>query len=210
MTAPSAELLEQAVAQRGAGVWFWLFAIELRTDADASLWLLLTSHSQVVTFDGEDYAPWRVRFAKLESGAAGNLAGETIAFSNVGGVAAEYLRQFEGLRGRRLFVRLVNSLHLDAATHAVPHVYRIANSEVGTESASLTVGHLPLHEMACPSRRFARRVCGVAFRGTLCGWETSQGGDEDACDRGYGTPNGCVAHSNAPRFGGQTAMPGTR
>lgn len=210
MTAPSADLLAEAVKQRSSGVWMWLFAIELATDATESRWLLVTSHSEPVTFDGEIYAPWRVRFQRLDSGAPGDLATERILFSNAGGVAAEYLRLFDGLRGKRIVIRLVNSLLLSSASHSIPHTFEIADSRTDTASAQIMVGQLPLHDRRAPSRRFSRLVCGVAFRGSFCGWTASQGGDADSCDRTLDGPNGCVAHGNTPRFGGQPAMPGTR
>lgn len=210
MTGPSAEFLAQAVTRRSSGTWHWLFAIELNTDATESRWLLVTAHSEPVVFDGETYHPWRVRLPRIDSGGPGDLSAAKLEFSNVGGIAAEYLRSFEGLKGKRVVVRLVNSLHLDAATHALPHTYEIADSRVDAGVASLTLGKLPLHNATCPARRFARLVCGVAFRGPLCGWDTSQQGDPDSCDRLLDSPNGCVAHGNTPRFGGQPAMPGTR
>jgi phage-related protein len=210
VTAPSAELLAEAVKPRGTGVWLWLIAIELQTDATESRWVLVTSHSEPVEFAGHTYHPWRVRLPRIESGGPGDLAGARCELSNAGGVAAEYLRQFEGLEGRRIVVRLANSLHLDAAEHALPHTYEIADSQVDAGVAILTLGQLPLHALQCPSRRFARLVCGVPFRGLLCGWVSSQGGDATACDRTLDGPNGCGAHNNVPRFGGQPSMPGTR
>lgn len=210
MTAPSAELIEQAVTQRSAGVWHALFAVELNTDATESRWVLMTRHSKPVVFDGETYHPWRVRLPRVETGAPGSLPAARLEVSNSMGVAAGYLRQFEGLRGRRLVIRLVNSLHLDSADHALVDTYEIADSRVDIGTAVLTLSKAPLHRMTSPSRRYARLICGVRFREALCGWTADKAGDEDACDHGLDSANGCVAHNNEARFGGQPAMPGSR
>lgn len=203
----SSDLIAEAMKRRTGKAWFWLYEVELQTDATESRWALLTSHDQDVTFDSLTYYQHRVSFDRIASGSPGDLASLDLRISNVGGLASQYLRQYDGLDGRRAIVRLVAEDYLSDPADTVPHSFEILDSSAGIAQARLVLGHMPLHKLGLPAGTFTRDVCGSLFRGPRCGWTTALGGDATACDFSLDGPNGCASHNNVPRFGGTPSLP---
>lgn len=203
-------MIAEANKRRSGKAWFWLAEIELQTDASASRWALLTSRSEPTVLDGETYNPWPFSFDKVDSGEPGDLAQVRLRISNVGGYPGGLLRDYAGLSGRRVVLRMAHEDLLASAGDSRSWTFEVVAASASGPEVTLTLGHAPLHRLAFPSGRFTRYACRFRFRDARCGWTTSDTGDPDACDRTLDGANGCEAHGNTNRFGGFPAMPDLR
>lgn len=207
---PSAAMIAESNKPRGVSAWFWLYDIELQTNATESRWLSLAGTDEDVTYSGRTYLAFPITHGDIEATGGGSIPSGDVSVSNVGGAAAELLRTYGGLEDRRVRIRLVHEDLVSLDIDTVPHDTKIVAASVRNDVVVLKLGEPPLHSIPFPGRNFSRLTCGFIFRGPRCGWQSGQGGDEDACDFGLDTSNGCSAHNNAPRFGGYPSLPGGR
>lgn len=207
---PSAAMIAEANKKRSTSAWFWLYDIELQTNATESRWLSLAGTDEDVTYRGRTYLAFPVTHGDLESTGGGSIPSADLTVSNIGGAAAELLRTYGGLEDRRVRIRYVHETLVSLDIDTIAHDTRIVAAAVRNDVVVLKLGEPPLHSLNFPGRNFGRLTCGYPFRSPRCGWVSGQGGDEDSCDFGLDTSNGCASHSNTARFGGFASLPGGR
>lgn len=203
----SAAALAEANKVRSSRTWYWLFEIELLTDATESRWLLLTSHDEAVTFAGRAYRPYGVKLDRIDTGAPGDLRPAGLVLTDLAGVASAFVQDYS-LHGNRVVIRLVHEDLLASASDGIANVYEIQDIHPGTGVVSLELGHLRIHGLSTPAERFSRRNCPFRFASARCG--VDPGSDTRGCDRTIDGPNGCSTWDNVPRFGGEPSIPGRR
>lgn len=207
MTAPSADFIAAAQDRHDTDGWFWLYEIQLATSASADRWVLLADSDSDVTFQTFAYRAYPCAMESVDSNAAGNLQQTTLSISNLHGLAAQYLRDYEGLIGRRVVARLVHEGMLSDPDDSFPIEYECVGSGVDFASATLRLGQLDLNDLQFPRGRYHRGSCRFLYvedgRGR-CGNTTTSG----SCDRTLDGPTGCTFHDNDRRFGGFPSMPG--
>lgn len=205
-SAVSANMIAEAVKPRSAKGWLWLYEIELDTDTSESRWLLLTSNPETVTFDSDDYIPAPISHEKQVMGRPGDTGDLTVTLSNIGGVPSDVLLAHDGLRGRRLIIRLVHEDLLSTVSDSFAAVYRIGDPVVTPEAVALPCG-MGIVRRAI-GNHFSRLRCGYLFADAeTCGWVAALGGDSTGCDFSLDGTNGCDSHGNVERFGGWPSMP---
>lgn len=208
---PSAEAIAEMNKLRSDRVLVWLYEIQLNVDTTENRWALLTAHDEDFVFEGRTYTAYPIKHDRVTGNSAGDLGQTQIAVANIHGLAAQYLRDHGGLCGNRVVVRL-----LSAKTGTDPIELSNFESEIQSPTATnatvgLPVGQIPLRNLKFPLGRLVRNRCRYRwFRGELCGWTTAQAGNPSFCDRTLDGPDGCAAHENTARFGGQPALPGQR
>lgn len=207
---PSAALIAESNKQRQAKAWFWLYDIELDTDAAESRWLSLAGTDEDVTYRGRTYTAYPVTHGDIEATGGGDIPKLDAAISNVDGSAAEFLRTYDGLEDRRIRIRLVHEDLVSLDVDTVPYDTKIASATIRNEVVVFQLGEPPLHALFFPSGVFSRLKCRHRFRGPRCGWTSAQAGSATSCDLSLDGPNGCVAHNNETRWGGYASLPGGR
>lgn len=208
MTAPSADFIAATQARHDAEGWFWLFEIQLATSAASDRWVLLASTDEDVEFQTFTYHAYPCELESVQSNLTGTLGETQLSVSNLHGLAAQYLRDYEGLVGRRVVARLVHEGMLTDPDDSFPIEFECVGSSVDHAAAALRLGQLDLNDLQFPRGRYHRGSCRFVYvedgRGR-CGNTTTVG----SCDRTLDGANGCTAHGNDRRFGGFPSMPGT-
>lgn len=207
MPAPSADFIAATQERHGADGWFWLFEVQLATSASEDRWALFTETDQDVVFQTFTYKAYPCELESVDSNAAGELPETTFTVSNLHGLAAQYLRDYQGLVGRRVVARLVHEALLTDPDDSFPIEYECIGSEASYAAAVLRLGQLGLNDLQFPRGRYHRASCRFTYttdgRGR-CGYS----GTRTSCDRTLDGDDGCTAHLNDARFGGFASMPG--
>ncbi len=184
--------------------WLVLFDVFV-TDLEV---LHLVDNETAITFGGNSYKPFPVGFEQLEESSSGDLPYLNVVAANVDRTISGYLESHGGLLDRKVVMRIVHQSNL--AVTAIESTLRIRQVSVTEEAVNFRLSHHPFFEIELPHQKYYRHRCRWAFKGTECGWQSSQGGNASACDKSLNGGNGCNAHSNTERFGGFPGIPRRR
>jgi len=116
-----------------ASPWIELYEIELTSGAA----LYLTNHPVDVIYDGITWQPWPIRRELLESNIQGQLPQLVVHVANVTRDVEAYLEAYDGLRGKRVWLRLVNLN--DLAAGEMGSVWYVDSVSANAEVASFVL-----------------------------------------------------------------------
>jgi phage-related protein len=195
----SPQLRRQARQLDATRPWLWLFDV----DVNGAEHLLCVAGHEPVTYDGQTFAPYPIAIGQLTSDTEGTLAVVEAVALDYQRELSRYMRANNRFRGRPVRVRLVHAEHL-LEPAAIDVTLRILNSSRQRERRTVTfrIGMSPLMDYPFPRHRYLRGRCRHIYKGPFCGYE----GDMPTCDKTLTGADGCEAHDNVARYGGQPGI----
>lgn len=156
-----------------------------------------------VTFDGLVYTKFPITFDAINENANGMIDTVTVTVCNVSRLIQSYLNDYDGLRGKKVVIRLVWANQLsdpDAKLDASFYVDTAAADDTDVQFACTT--KLDILERKIPGEIYLRTHCRYkTFKDPdTCGYA----GTETECNR---TKQRCQELGNFERFGGFPSIP---
>lgn len=177
------------------------FAWFVRFQPNESEKILLTSAGAVTSIDSEDYNPCAgldITFEESQDSAS-KL---TLTMAVVGSVMRRTMREYNAFLDRTVTAYFAHSGAASTA-NAIRFDFIITDASIGENTASFQLANSDLTNRLIPPVKVTRGNCPFSYKGDLCGYS----GGLTSCDKSLLGPNGCVAHSNGPRFGGFRSLP---
>jgi len=211
----------------------WLYQVEVEPDPnpDDVPDLFIAEYDEDIDFpvpptgsirrpSGTVYQAFPLQHEGVEENIEGRIDEFQVTMGNVDRTVQAYLEQRDGLRGRKVTVRLVFYNHLDDSSACIEDVFYVDSVSVGDRSATFRLtSKLDIMRVELPRRRFSRNFCAWEYKREGCwlssdapgvDWEAPEGfvaedtNVDDECDKRIET---CALHNNRARFGGFPSIP---
>jgi len=185
-------------------------------EVDVSTTVYYAEYDQQVIFGGIPYLPFPLSHELISTNAMGEVDAVKVRLSNVSREMGALLIQNNGLKGKKVTMKMVFSDHLDDASAYISDTFYIDASEITEQEASfLLTSKLDLYEVQIPGRIFERDHCQWQYKKEGCwrwsgsAWIAPSGfiNESTQCDKTLGGPTGCRYHLNQLRFGGFPGIP---
>lgn len=168
--------------------------------------LYLARYDVDVVFDGITYRKFPITFESIDENAQGQIDAIRITVCNISRLIQSYLEDFDGLRGKKVIIRIAWANQLADATAKLDYtVYVDTVTATDTDVVFTCTTKLDILERQFPGEIFLRTHCRYKkFKdATTCGYA----GPETECNR---TKQRCKALGNYRRFGGFPSTPTNR
>lgn len=166
--------------------------------------LLLTSHDQNVTFDGDEYLKFPITHDTLSENSSGEIEQVSVRIGNVTREIQSYIETYDW-RGKRVTVTMVFLDQLADVDAKLSNVYYIDNYSADEKVVSVTLNtKLDVLDVQIPRGSYMRNICRWRFKSTECGYA----GAESMCNK---TKQDCRDNKdNVLRFGAFPSIPQRR
>jgi len=171
--------------------------------------LRITSHSETVEWQTDsagvplDWTPYPMTISGVTADTKGTQQTWRIALGNANRQVMALVDAYEGLEEQVVTAHLVPLLATAEGVGVVTLRGRILGISATNQSLTLELGQVDMRRATFPANRVRSQRCGFPYRGERCGYS----GLLATCDKGFNTPNGCVAHANEERYGGFPGVP---
>ncbi|GAL22936.1 hypothetical protein JCM19235_1237 [Vibrio maritimus] len=162
----------------------------------------LTNHTTDLTIEGQNYV--RIPFMLDLSNEAGEVQNVSLNIEDQVGLMTPYLRQYRGLVGTQVIVKLVTVPPESTVASSVDfaEMFNVMSSSAANYVVTLELGAENPLTRACPRRTQLRDRCSHTYRSVECGYT----GSMQSCDLTLNGANGCQAHNNTLRYGGSPSI----
>ena len=178
--------------------------------------LYLAEYDQDVIYGGETYLKFPLTHEMVSMNIMGEIDAIKLKTSNVSREIGALLIANDGLRGKRVTLKLVFADQLSDASANITDTFYIDGSSINEGAAEfLLTSKLDIYDVELPGRMFERNYCQWTFKQEGCwlwsgsDWVAPSGfanGGVD-CDKTRAGTVGCKYHVNGRRFGGFPAIP---
>lgn len=186
--------------------FLWLFEVEVPTSP--------LTRARVAGFDsdvefgtdsnGDDITYYQCSLGvnSIRESGDGTIPTLGVSVTNVNLEWQALLEAHAGLVGSPAVLRLVNWNAL-AAGAFLEYESEVVSTASDAETVRFNLGSYDLSNQKLPDQRAMRDFCRFRYKGPRCGYT----GGLSTCDKTLNGANGCVAHTNSPRFGGFPSIP---
>lgn len=164
--------------------------------------LRFADYDSDVTFDGQTYTKFPIKFQTLDENTNGQIDALRVTLGNVSRLIQAYLESGD-LRDKKITIRIVWANLLADATSYLDYIYYIDSYESNQENAEfICTTRMDVIDMTIPGGIYLRTHCRYkTFKDPdTCGYA----GSETDCNR---TMQRCKELDNFQRFGGFPALP---
>lgn len=193
-----------------------IFLYEIEVDGATTLYYAEYDIPVVFGSPPHTYTPFPLGHEAISSNIQGEIDAVKVKLSNVSREIGAAIIQNNGLRGKKVTVKLVFADHLDDPTAYISDTFYIDGSVIteGMAEFTLTSG-LDLYDINIPGRIFERDYCQWEFKKEGCwlwsgsAWTAPSGflHSDVQCDKTRKGIAGCSYHVNSLRFGGFPSIP---
>ncbi len=165
--------------------------------------LRFAEHASNVTFAGQTYTKFPIKFNSVNENNRGQIDSVQIVLANVSRLIQSYLEDFD-FRGKKVTIRTVWEDEIAVADAYMDDVYYIDSYEADQDNVVFTLASkLDVLDVQLPRRAYSRNFCGWRFKGAECAYA----GAESTCNK---TKQRCKELNNFQRFGGFPSIPSNR
>lgn len=191
-----------------------LYEVEI----DDTTELDIAEYDVPVVYGGKVYTPFPITREGIPMNLSGEIDMVRVAVANVNQQMGAYLLANNGLRGKKVVMKLVFSSLLDDPDAHIDNEYWIDGAIITEQTATFNLtSKLDLLQVQIPLRSFIRDFCPWDYKKLGCwiftGTYSPPSGFANAatqCDKTRKGEHGCEYHNNVKRFGGSPTMPARR
>jgi len=185
-------------------------------EVDESNVLKYAEYDIEVNYGGNTYIPFPIKHEIISSNLAGEIDAVKVNVTNISREIGALLIQNNGLKGKKVIMKLVFADHLDDPDANISDTFYIDAYELNENAATfLLTSKLDILEVQIPGRIFVRDYCQWQYKKEGCwlwngsAWEAPTGFTNEAtqCDKTLKGSSGCEFHNNKLRFGGFPGIP---
>ncbi len=140
--------------------------------------------------------------------------GISVSIANTDRIAESYVREYNGLRGRKITIFLVFLEHLGDYDGHLTHIFYVSGYQADASVVTFQLtSKMNILDVSIPRYSFARSFCQWRYKGLGCyladgsvptGFDPD---DPDTCNRSL---TDCERHHNQKRFGGWPSVPSNK
>ena len=171
----------------------WLILLEVKLTDGTNIFI--ANNNEIVTFKGNDYYPFPLQLDTAEFNSSGEIPTFNLSISNVTHVLQGYIEDLKGGVRSTVIIHLVSTEHLSEDFSSLDLEYTIMQTDCSSQAVTFALGAANPLRRAFSPYRFIRNHCNWVYKSAECGYTDYL----TTCKRNY---DDCVAHSNAPRYGG--------
>lgn len=163
--------------------------------------LYFTDSRENVTFDGQAYTAFPIRYDVIGEGTNGRIDKTKLTLGNVSRLIESYLQNYD-LRGKKISIKTIFRDTLANPADYREDIYYVDRYSSDQQNVSfVTASKFDVLYYIIPQQQYRRTICRYKdFKGTRCGYA----GAETECNR---TLQRCEELGNQTRFGGQDGIP---
>ena len=195
-TLPASIILEKNKLATGSA---WIILIDINIGGGTIL--NYTTNNEIVTFGGLPYTPIPIEISATKENSRGEFPTITLSISNVTKVLLTYLETYNGLTGKEITIRVVNSAYLSADYTELEVIFIVLSTSVSSMWVSFQLGMPSPIRKRFPLERFMAVQCNWSdhFGGAECTYS----GEASICDGSY---RRCKELLNTVHFGGHPGI----
>lgn len=142
-----------------------------------------------IPFNGEEFVTMPITRGDLQEASQGSTFQLPVTVSDPLHQVAFYVRQFQGLRGRRVRLWIAAQDNLENPADALSDVFEVITSEIGQgpDRVTLILGHPNLYEAKVPKLYYSRSKCINPYHdrfvpGSWCTYPSNEFGEQSRQD----------------------------
>lgn len=170
-------------------------------ESDPDNWLYYAGTDFDVEFSGKTYQKFPIEFESISENSQGEIDRVGVRLANVSRLIQYYLEQYNGLRGRKVIIKMVWANRLNEPDCYIKDIYYVANATANEYDVNFVLtSKFDLMQVELPRGTYMRNFCRFGFKTTECGYA----GEAAECNK---TLNRCRELLNSKRFGGTPSVP---
>lgn len=178
--------------------------------------IYIAEYDQDVVYGGNTYLRFPITHEAISTNMLGEIDAIKVRAANVNREMGALLIAHEGLRGKKVTLKMVFADRLDDPNANIEDVFYIDGAFINQEVVEVILTtKLDLYDIQIPGRLFDRDHCQWTYKQEGCwiwsgGAWTAPGGfanEATDCDKTRAGGKGCKFHMNSLRFGGFPSIP---
>ena len=175
----------------------WLVLLEIQFQG---VTLYLVRNTEGINWNNQWWDAFPFELGDISEDSKGEIPELTVKIANQTRQAQKYVHAVGGGVGAVVYLRVVNSGHLDIHEPDLELEFSVEKTETDENWVYFTLGGDNATSSRYPKRRIIKDFCPVAFKGIECGYA----GAGTSCKK---TLLSCRSLGNQMRFGGEASLP---